>query len=52
MVKHRLNTWWPDDREVGFVCGLHRAQEDEECKFLNLASKPRSSVSQVGPQNW
>jgi hypothetical protein len=27
------------------VCGLHRAQGDEECGFLGLASKPRSTVS-------
>jgi hypothetical protein len=27
------------------VCGIHRAQGDEECKFLGLASKPRSTVS-------
>jgi hypothetical protein len=26
------------------VCGLHRAQGDEECEFLDLASKPRSIV--------
>jgi hypothetical protein len=39
-------------RSGDIVCGLHRAQEDEECKFLDLASKPRSSVSRVDPQNW
>jgi hypothetical protein len=27
------------------VCGLHRAQGDEERGFLGLASKPRSMVS-------
>jgi hypothetical protein len=27
------------------VCGLHRAQGDEERVFLGLASKPRSTVS-------
>jgi hypothetical protein len=27
------------------VCGLHHAQGDEECGFLGLASKPRSTVS-------
>jgi hypothetical protein len=27
------------------VCGLHRAQGDEEREFLGLASKPRSMVS-------
>jgi hypothetical protein len=45
------------------VCGLHCAQGNEECEFLYLASKPRSTVSfgsaskpvatvlMVGPQN-
>jgi hypothetical protein len=33
------------------VCGLHRAQEDEEHEFLGLASKPWLSISQFGPQN-
>jgi hypothetical protein len=33
------------------VCGLHRAQGDEERGFLGLASKPRSTISQFGPQN-
>jgi hypothetical protein len=27
------------------VCGLYRAQGDEECEFLGLASKSRSVVS-------
>jgi hypothetical protein len=27
------------------VFSLHRAQRDEECKFLESASKPRSTVS-------
>jgi hypothetical protein len=27
------------------VCGLYRAQGDEEREFLSLASKPRSTVS-------
>jgi hypothetical protein len=27
------------------VCGLHRAQGDEECEFLGLASKLRSTIS-------
>jgi hypothetical protein len=27
------------------VCDLHRVQGDEEHKFLDLASKPRSTVS-------
>jgi hypothetical protein len=38
-------------RSGDIVCGLHRAQGDEECGFLSLASKPRSTVSQFGPQN-
>jgi hypothetical protein len=27
------------------MCGLHRAQGDEERGFLGLASKPKSTVS-------
>jgi hypothetical protein len=27
------------------VCGLHRAQGDEECRFLSLASKLVATVS-------
>jgi hypothetical protein len=27
------------------MCGLHHAQGDEECMFLCLASKPRSTIS-------
>jgi hypothetical protein len=34
------------------VCGLHRAQGDEECGFLDLASNPRSTVYLSLPQNW
>jgi hypothetical protein len=33
------------ERSGDTVSGLHRAQGDEECKFLGLASKPRSTVS-------
>jgi hypothetical protein len=33
------------ERSGDTVCGLHRAQGDEECRFLGLASKPRSTVS-------
>jgi hypothetical protein len=33
------------ERSGDAVCGLHRAQGDEERKFLGLASKPRSTVS-------
>jgi hypothetical protein len=44
-----------DGRMIGrsgyTVCGLHRAQEDEEHVFLGLASKPWLSISQFGPQN-
>jgi hypothetical protein len=31
------------ERSGDVVCGLHRAQGDEECGFLRLASKPRST---------
>jgi hypothetical protein len=34
------------------VCGLHRAQEDEEYGFLCSASKPRSMVSPSLASNW
>jgi hypothetical protein len=27
------------------MCGLHRAQGDEELKFLGLAAKSRSTIS-------
>jgi hypothetical protein len=44
-----------DDRMIGrsgdAVCGLHRAQRNKEHMFFGLASKPRSTVSQFGPQN-
>jgi hypothetical protein len=33
------------ERPGDVVCGLHRAQGDEEREFLDLASKPRSTVS-------
>jgi hypothetical protein len=33
------------ERSCDVVCSLHHAQGDEECKFLGLASKPRSMVS-------
>jgi hypothetical protein len=32
------------ERSGDAVCGLHRAQGDEECGFLSLTSKPRSTV--------
>jgi hypothetical protein len=32
-------------RSGGVVCGLHRAQGDEEQMFLGSASKPRMTVS-------
>jgi hypothetical protein len=38
---------WSDDA----VCGLYRAQGDEERMLLGLALKLRSIVSQFGPQN-
>jgi hypothetical protein len=33
-------------RSSDAVCGLHRAQGDEEHEFLDLASKPRLTVCQ------
>jgi hypothetical protein len=52
------------ERSGSIVYGLHRAREDEECRFLSLASKSRSTVyqwfdlkttetvsHQFGPQN-
>jgi hypothetical protein len=33
------------ERSGDAMCGLHRAQGDEEHEFLGLASKPRSTVS-------
>jgi hypothetical protein len=33
------------ERSGDAVCGLHRAQGEEEHMFLGLASKPRSTVS-------
>jgi hypothetical protein len=33
------------ERSGDTVYGLHHAQGDEECRFLGLASKPRSRVS-------
>jgi hypothetical protein len=33
------------ERSGDAVCGLHRAQGDEERWFLSLATKPRSTVS-------
>jgi hypothetical protein len=33
------------ERSSDDVCGLYRAQGDEERRFLGLASKPRSMVS-------
>jgi hypothetical protein len=34
---------WTIRRLIDAVCGLHRAQGDEESEFLGLASKPRST---------
>jgi hypothetical protein len=33
------------ERSDGAVCDLHRAQGEDERKFLGLASKPRSTIS-------
>jgi hypothetical protein len=43
---YRSGTWWLDDREIGWRCGLHRARGDEEREFFGWASKPRSTVCQ------
>jgi hypothetical protein len=37
---------WMIERSGDTMCGLHRAQRDEEREFLGLASKPRSTVCQ------
>jgi hypothetical protein len=36
---------WTIERSHDAVRGLHRAQGDEECEFLSLPSKLRSTVS-------
>jgi hypothetical protein len=41
----RVLDGWAIERSGDVVCGLHCAQGDEECRFLNSASKPRSTVS-------
>jgi hypothetical protein len=33
------------ERSSDAMCGLHRAQGDEERRFLGLNSKPRSAIS-------
>jgi hypothetical protein len=33
------------ERSGDIMCGLHRAQGDEEHRFLGLTSKPRATVS-------
>jgi hypothetical protein len=38
-------------RSSDAMCDLHRAQEDEERRFLDLTSKLRLTISQFGPQN-
>jgi hypothetical protein len=42
---------WTMVRSGDAVCGLHRVHKDEECGFLAWAWKPRSTISQFGPQN-
>jgi hypothetical protein len=37
-------------RSADAVCGLYRAQGDDECGFFGLTSKPRSTVFRFGPQ--
>jgi hypothetical protein len=41
----RILDGWTIEMLGDIVCGLHRAQEDEECGFLGSASKPRSMIS-------
>jgi hypothetical protein len=36
---------WTIERSSDAMCGLHRAQGDEESGFFSSASKPRSMVS-------
>jgi hypothetical protein len=38
----RILGGWTIGRSGDVVCDLYRAQEDEECGFLGLASKPKS----------
>jgi hypothetical protein len=40
------------ERSGDVVCGLHRAQGDEEYGFLGLASKPRMTVSPGLTSKW
>jgi hypothetical protein len=39
----RVLSSWTVERSGDTVNGLHRAQGDEECEFLGLASKARST---------
>jgi hypothetical protein len=41
----RLLGGWTIERSEDILCGLHRAQGDEERGFLGSASKPRLTVS-------
>jgi hypothetical protein len=41
----RVLRGWTIERSGDVVCGLHRAQGDEEHEFLGLALKSRSMVS-------
>jgi hypothetical protein len=36
---------WMIERSGDAMCGLHRAQRNEEREFLGLASKPRLTIS-------
>jgi hypothetical protein len=42
----RILSGWTIEKSGDAVCGLHRAQGDEERRFLGLASKPWSTVCQ------
>jgi hypothetical protein len=42
----RIFSGWTIEKSGDAVCGLHRAQGDEERRFLGLASKPWSTACQ------
>jgi hypothetical protein len=45
LSKGRVLDGWTIERSGDAMCGLHRAQGDEDHGFLGVASKPRSTVS-------
>jgi hypothetical protein len=42
----RVLCGWTIEMSGDAVCGLYHARGDEECGFLGLASKPRSTICQ------